>query len=146
MLSTVVVASIITLIIAMDTTDSLVADDYTKHGKAINQRLEKDEAAHRLGIVLSPRVLPQGEGLVRIEVSLRIADPSVPAPEFLRLSLSHPTMSKLDTQLNLARHPSGSYFVQASPPMAGVWHAAFENPEGSWRVRTRLEISPQSAL
>lgn len=142
MLSTVVVASFITLMIAMDTSDSLVADDYTKHGKAINQRLEKDEAAHRLGVVLTPKVTPQGDGLVRIEAALRIADPSATQPESLRLSLSHPTINKLDTQLTLARLPSGAYFVVVAPPKPGLWHASFESPDGTWRVRTRLEISP----
>jgi len=146
MLGTVVVASILTLVIAMDTTDSLVADDYTKHGKAINQRLEKDEAAHRLGVVLRPRVQALGQGQVRIEALLELADPTAAPPETLLLSLSHPTMSRLDTRLTLTRQPSGAYSVLATPPMAGAWHAAFESPEGSWRVRTRLEISAQAAL
>ncbi len=140
MLGTVVIASVITLFIAMDTTDSLVADDYTKHGKAINQRLEKDDTAHRLGVVITPTLTPQGGGLVRIEAALSMADSSALRPESLKLSLSHPTISKLDTQLTLARLPSGAYFVVVSPPKAGLWHAAFEPPDGSWRVRTRLEI------
>ncbi|MGA1694350.1 MAG: FixH family protein [Burkholderiaceae bacterium] len=141
MLGTVVVASLVTLFIAMSTTDSLVADDYTKHGKAINQRLEKDNAAHRLGVVIKPAVTSQGDGLVRIEAALSIADPAATRPESLKLSLSHPTINKLDTQLTLARLPSGLYFVVVSPPKAGFWHAAFESPDGRWRVRTRLEIN-----
>ncbi|MGA0824338.1 MAG: FixH family protein, partial [Burkholderiaceae bacterium] len=50
MLSSVIVACMVTIYIAVTTRDSLVADDYSKHGRGINQRLEKDQRALELGV------------------------------------------------------------------------------------------------
>lgn len=141
MLSAVVLASIVTLAIAMDTTDSLVADDYTRHGKAINQRLEKDQAAQRLGVTVFTTVTAQGDGLVRIEATLAMTDSLALRPEALKLRLAHPTLNHLDTQMTLARLPSGSYFALVPPLRGGLWHAAYESDDGAWRFRTRLNFA-----
>ena len=46
--ASVVVASIITVIIAFQNADSLVADNYYKDGLAINQVIARDKAAAQL--------------------------------------------------------------------------------------------------
>ena len=141
MLGSTILACMITIVIAVKTQDSLVADDYTRHGKGINQRLEKDQEAQRRGITLLPTATRQPDGAV-VFVLVYSAPESSPAPEFLRLHLAHPTIGAQDRSLALVQTAPGRYQAQATEIMAGYWHLSAEDPAGQWRVRSRLPIDP----
>ena len=97
-----VIAGSITIWIAFTMGDTLVADDYYKEGRAINQRLEKDEEAATRGIVIQPSVfrLPNGQTLIQVQYR---AAPGQPEPEFIRLRMSHPTLDERDVLATLIR-------------------------------------------
>ncbi len=139
MLGSVVVASMVTIVIAVKTQDTLVDSDYTKAGKTINLRLEKDHKAERLGIniQLSAQASPDGYSL--ITARYKAADSAAGEPKFLRLNLSHPTLANQDVSVALIRRDAGTYRAQVSALMSAHWHYSIEDPEAQWRVKGRLE-------
>jgi len=141
MLGGTIVACMVTIYIAVTTQDSLVAADYTRHGKGINERLEKDLEAERRGIRLPVSALRQSDGSVVFQVSF-YSDSGEPAPEFLRLQLAHPTIGAQDRSIALVQVQPGQYRAQTQDLMAGYWHLSLEDPSGDWRVRSRLPIDP----
>jgi hypothetical protein len=145
LLTVTVVASIYTLYIAANTTDSLVADDYTKQGKGINQRLAKDKEAERLGVVLQTEWTRVDGDLIRIKVRFRVADSSAGIPDHLRMQLAHPTLANRDISASLVQIAPGVYQAQISNLSDGNWHSAIEDANGLWRVRGRLEVTTEGA-
>jgi hypothetical protein len=141
MLGSTILACMVTIVIAVQTQDSLVADDYTRHGKGINQRLEKDREAERRGILLLPSAQRQSNGAVVFVIQFSAPETS-PAPEFLRLHLAHPTIGAQDRSLSMVQTGPGRYQAQTTDLMAGYWHLSAEDPTGQWRVRSRLPIDP----
>lgn len=152
MLSSVIVACMVTIYIAVTTRDSLVADDYSKHGRGINQRLEKDQKALELGMQAQLRYLSSADTGNEFVIELlqsgasdstKNLTPARAQPAFLILELSHPTKAQLDRSLVLRRvtEDSQTYRVQTESLVAAYWHAAIYPPEKDWRVRTRLDVS-----
>jgi hypothetical protein len=155
MLSSVILACMVTIYIAVTTRDSLVADDYSKHGRGINQRLEKDHKALFLGVVANlsyAKVNASSSELVialkpprqedQVSNNLSTAKP----PAFLILELSHPTMAQLDRNLVLRRKSEDDthYSIQTEPLAPAYWHASIYSPDKDWRVRSRLEVTEPS--
>ena len=134
-----VIAGAITITIAVKTADSLVADDYYKEGRAINQRLEKDDAAVRQGIVAKASILPQPSGAQRIEVTLS-ANPGVMLPEAIRLRLSHPTLDQKDVLATLIKSSDGRYRSDVPGISAGRWYAQMEDNDSTWRVKATWTV------
>ena len=139
MLGSVVVASMVTIVIAVKTQDTLVDSDYTKAGKTINLRLEKDHQAERLGITIQLRIktLPDGNSL--ITASYKAADSAAGQPKFLRLHLSHPTLANRDGSVALILRDTGEYKAQISDLPSAHWYYSIEDPEAQWRIKGRLE-------
>lgn len=132
--SSAVIAGAITLVIAINTADSLVADDYYKEGRGINQRLEKDQAALDRGIALKASITPGSGGMQIIAVRFS-AKPGVAAPEMIRLRLSHPTINQKDILATLERSSTGLYETRLPGLAAGRWYAQMEDESASWRIK-----------
>lgn len=143
LLTVTVVASIYTLYIAASTTDSLVADDYTKQGRGINQRLAKDKEAERLGVVLQTQWSRIDGDLIRIKVHFKAADTAALTPDYLKMQLAHPTLANRDISASLVQIAPGIYQTQISNLGNGNWHSAIEDANGRWRVRGRLEVTTE---
>ena len=135
LLGTTVVAGISTVVIAVRGADSLVADDYYREGKAINQSFAADrEAALREA---SARV-EIGE---RVSVSLDILGEYPPA---LLLELSHVTRAAQDRSLRLERSASGGYVGLETAPDGSYYATLRPASEGaSWRLRRRIDLPAQ---
>lgn len=129
-----IVAGAITMWIAVTTADSLVADDYYKEGRAINQRLEKDLAAADRGVALNASIRGLPSGSQRIEVVFS-AKPGVAAPEFMRLRLSHPTLNQMDVLATLVKSGDRRYSSDVPGIAAGRWYAQLEDDQSIWRVK-----------
>jgi hypothetical protein len=151
MLSSVILACMVTIYIAVTTRDSLVADDYSKHGRGINQRLEKDQKALSLGVVARLGYAKVNASTSELTIALERPgqedqgsnNPSIARPPaFLILELSHPTMAQLDRNLVLRRVSENNmrYSIQTEPLAAAYWHASIYSPNKDWRVRSRLEV------
>lgn len=133
-----VIAGSITILIAVRTADSLVADDYYKEGRAINQRLEKDDQALARGISLRSSVKKSAGGH-RIEVQFA-AKAGVMAPESIHLLLSHPTFNQRDIQATLVKSGASSYTTEVPGLAAGKWYAQLEDNESIWRIKSTWTV------
>lgn len=145
MLGTTVLACMVTIVIAIKTNDSLVADDYSSQGKAINQRLERDQRALELGLQARVQRSLVGPDLDRLRVELS-APQGKPLPPFIRLELSHPTLADKDVSLQLVQIAPGVYQGQVGRLFKGHWYTSVEDPEKTWRLRSRLEVGDEARL
>ncbi|QSX38887.1 FixH family protein [Shewanella sedimentimangrovi] len=127
-----VVASFTTLKIAMDNSDSLVADDYYKQGKAINQDLSKIQYAKQLGMQFS---------LEYRDNQIVIVQHGGPAYEAaLNVAFYHPTLAERDFKLVATQDANQNYRIMPQTAMAGKWEVRLESFDGKWRVQKRLEL------
>ncbi len=122
----VVVASLVTLYLAVRGADDLVVDEYYKDGLAINRQLEKIDRAARLGIAAT---LTFGRDEVVARVSGAVDDNQ------LQLRLSHPMEADRDFAITLARAGDGSYRAPLPSAVAPHWRWVLEPAGGGdWRL------------
>jgi len=139
----VILAGIYTTMLAISSSDGLVADDYYKEGMTINRLLERDARAQASGIAATAHF---GQG-GRVRVALA-ADMSAGARE-LRLQLLHPTRAGMDQVAMLRPLAPGLWegSLRAMPP--GNWQLQLDAPElaagSSWRVVGRWSPGSESA-
>ena len=123
----VVVAGFVTLGIAIQSSDGLVADDYYKQGKAINMTLTRDATAKALGYRAQLAMTAAGQ------LTLRFAE-AAPASKILRLTLHHPTRAGFDRQVLLARTADGSYSAAMPAIDASRWSLTLDDDANTWRL------------
>ena len=121
-----VVAGLITLAIAVESDDGLVADDYYKRGLAINQVLSRDEQARRLNL----GAVASFSG-TRVRVVLQGA---LAPPRELRLRLIHPTRSGKDQAVTLKATAPGTYEGALQPLEGEKRRLVLEDSSASWRL------------
>lgn len=137
--ATAVVAGLTTAWIAVQSADGLVVGDYYKEGLAINQTLERDDAAHALGLTAT---LKSEDGAM----TLTLAGHLKAYPEELILTLAHPTHQGMDHTLTL-HHAGGGHYRAALPAMpAGKWHAQLIDVASTWRLAGVLHSPFQQAV
>lgn len=133
--------------LAFSQPDALVAGDYYKKGKAINQDLRRDRAASALGL----------SAVLRYDVARGVLtgklDGAQPVPPTLVLRLAHATQPAKDVRLELRPAPDGVF--GASLPMLERtrWQVLIEGEdksggaarawrlEGSWHWPLRREVT-----
>ncbi len=140
----VVVAGFVTLGLAIQSSDGLVADDYYKQGNAINLTLSRDARAHQLGYVALIEMTSAGH----VTVNFSAAAPSVNA---LRLALHHPTRAGFDREILLLRAANGSFTAVMPPIDAPRWNLVLDDESHSWRLtgdwhagKKRVELGRRS--
>jgi uncharacterized protein len=124
----VVVAGIITTVIAVTTSDAMVADDYYKRGLGINRVMERDARARTLGIAAQVQFNEERDG-VRVILASGAA-----LPDALRLKLIHPTRPDADQTVELRAAGPALYEGRMQPPRGATWQVALEDAAGTWRV------------
>jgi hypothetical protein len=131
----VVVASFVTLWIAISHPQSMVRDDYYREGLAVNRRVEQAEAAHARGLQARLSIDPSTAAL-----SLLIT-PDDGLPQRLRLALLHPTDAALDTTVELVRDGPGRYAGRIATLPVGRRYLQLGEPEGGapWLLRGTLD-------
>ena len=128
-----VIAGINMIYLAVNTDDGLVADDYYKEGRAINQNLKRDRTAAELGLGAELVIEDTGD-MIRLSFNKG----ELPAyPENLTLHLRHATHAGHDQVINLVRAPEGQYvgFLQHAV-REGVWHVMLATQD--WRLVERI--------
>ena len=123
----VVVAGFVTLSLAIQSSDGVVADDYYKQGNAINMTLGRDTRAHQLGYRAQLSMTNEG----RVSLNFVAASPGVNS---LRLTLRHPTRSGFDREILLARGADASYTAAMPPIDASRWSLTLEDEARTWRL------------
>jgi len=128
--ASVVVASMVTIWIAVSSPNPMVVDDYSRIARSYEQRLERDQAAAALGLTAQIRLV---EGANVVDVRLR---PDTVVPETLELRLSHPLVAQQDRIIQLMRVPGG-WSAELAPP-AGRWYLQLYPGDQAWRLSGEL--------
>jgi len=126
-----VVAGVITLYIASNTTDSLVTDDYYKEGKKININIEKIEAAKSLGIKANIQLEPNSNLLI-----LKLTSNQA-LPKTLNLNLAHPTQKQKDVSFVLSHLTENDYVTSLESLEHAYWHIKIEDENKNWLLKGR---------
>ena len=132
---TAVIGGMITIYLAVSTSDGLVVDDYYKRGKAINLDLARDDAAARYRLSAS-LALYQGNA-----VQLQLSAVNGSWPESVSLSLLHPTRAGFDQVVQLRHTGAGNYQGTIVALGTGHWYVQLEADD--WRLSGTLQI-PQT--
>jgi len=128
-----VIGGITTLILAVNSPNALVVDDYYKEGLAINQEKHRLANADRMGMT----------GLLRsdgkqLTLSLT-SQPAVSEPA-LTLNIIHSTRAELDRELTLQRLSDGRYATDLPILPPGNWYLRLQAGDASWQIRARVSI------
>ena len=123
----VVVAGFVTLGIAIQSSDGLVADDYYKQGKAINMTHTRDATAKALGYRAQLAMSAVGQ------ITLKFAE-AAPPSKILRLTLHHPTRAGFDRQVLLTRTADGTYRAAMPVIDASRWSLTLDDEANTWRL------------
>jgi len=129
-----VIASFVTLRLAINSYDGLVTDDYYKKGLEINRVLERDKRAQALGIDADVRFDPFAHTFT---ARMRAIDVNA-LPPSLRLKLMHSTRAGFDRDLTIERTTDGSYFAILPQLAPGRWYAQIETDD--WRILKSLSV------
>lgn len=133
----VVVASFITLWLAVRSNDGLVADDYYKKGVAINLDLARSIKARELGVVANVRF-----GAERVAIQLQSRDD---LPGRIRVTVAHPTRAGLDQTLVLSG-TGGLYQGALEPLTPGRWQLIITDESGTWKLASEIQLPEQLQL
>ncbi|MDD2883423.1 MAG: FixH family protein [Dechloromonas sp.] len=125
----VIVAGVITVWLAVVSNDGLVTDDYYKQGLAVNQRLQRDHEAAKMG--LHGDLMRSGSN-VRMLLS---QSGDVGLPERIVLKLAHPTRAGQDMAVDMLSEGQGFYTGKLPGMLEGRWHVIIEDPQGVWRLQ-----------
>ncbi|MDR0246792.1 MAG: FixH family protein [Burkholderiales bacterium] len=127
-LSFVVLASFVTLGIAIWSYDGLVAEDYYKKGLTINRVLEREERSATLGLRASLTVSPDDIAQVVLQSRVEAFKP----PQTLRLWAVHPRFPDQDKEATLVYVKDGIYSGHFIAPTEGRWEIVLEGDD--WRL------------
>jgi len=126
-----VIAGVTTFMIANDTSDSLVIDDYYKAGLAINSNLERLEKGKQL----------EFKGLLEFDQDNQLfilkATAIEPLEKDLTLYFSHPTLKQKDRIVHLSRLSANQFVGELSDLPKAYWHISIEDKKQHWLVKSR---------
>lgn len=127
-----ILASAVTIFLAVDDAEPLLPPQYVSEGKALDADLALAEAAKRANVRVELAIESSG----RIELRLDSNDPS--PPESLRLRLTHATLPALDRDLILQAVSPGRYVARTTAVNLGTWLVQVD-ADSRWRVRGRIQ-------
>ncbi len=129
-----VIGGIITTILAIQSDDGLVVDDYYKHGLEINRTLERDRIAVDMGLEMSVQLDKQSRLL---RVNLLAAD-YFTYPNKLDLKFLHATRKGFDRIVELDRVGDQHYQSELPDLIDGNWYIQLETDQ--WRLIDNIQI------
>jgi len=138
--ATAVVAGIATIILAVQSDDGLVKDDYYKAGLAINQTLELRQNAHNMNLTANAN----WDKLTQT-ITLKLSGKISTLPSRLTLQLAHATQANHDQSITLFLSPNKkSYTGRTNKIKAGNWILILEPEDKSWRINGRESLPKQT--
>lgn len=132
-----VIGGIVTIYLAVTTSDGLVVDDYYRHGKTINRVLARDRAAAEHG--LEARIALDA---VNNRVTVQLAARDAVVPETLMLAFLHPTTQGHDQQVRLTGTGNNGYSGHFDDLRRGDWYLQLEADD--WRLTGRIRVPLES--
>jgi hypothetical protein len=131
--ATAVIGSMVSLYLAITTSDGLVVDDYYTRGKAINRDLARDRAAQTHGLVARFDI-----DMAANRVTLTLESVGYVLPPEARLSFLHPTQPGHDQQVRLQQIGKGQYAAGIGELGRGKWYVQLEADD--WRLSGRMQM------
>ncbi len=131
---TAVIASMITINLAITDKDGLVKDDYYKEGLAVNADMAKKRYAEQLGIAATG-IVKSEQGLVEIEFN----DAAFGNFTEMTLEMIHPTRSNNDETIILSS-TDGKLFTGKleKEPLPGHWWIRLGPANETWYIDGRM--------
>jgi hypothetical protein len=114
--------------------DSIVASDYSKDGKGVELRVERQLHAQSLGLLAHATVR---ENAVSVKLS---ATQEKDLPAVVRLTIIHPTQDRFDQLVLLQKEQDGSYSGPIKSLHASRWQFQLEDESRTWRMTGNVEI------
>ena len=129
-----VVGGIITIILAIQSNDGLVVDDYYKEGLEINRTLERDQSAMKHELAVDIKLMPAME-----EVIIRLmANTEFNYPEKIQVTFLSATRSGLDQKALLIQTENHTYRGNLPALTVGKWYVHIEHDD--WRLIKTLFV------
>lgn len=129
-----VIGGLVTLRLAIVTSDGLVVDDYYQHGKEINLTLERDRRAAVLGL---EAVVELDHAHDRVRVALHGGEEFTP-PDELELAILHPTRAGRDHRVVLM--PTGVGRYEGTLPLLERAQWDLQLQAQDWRLTGTIEV------
>ncbi len=137
--ATSVVLGITLLTLAINTDDSLVIDDYYKHGKQINRLLARDQYASALGLS-GALILNKQTNTIQLTLHSKVKLKT----KAITLRFLHPTRNKQDRILTLKPTKGPQQFEANLPPLRnGRWYVQLESRR--WRLVAEIRLPRKTA-
>ncbi len=130
---TVVIASVITFIIAQNNKPSLVSGNYYKEGLAINSNKKLEETAKKLGLTATISTNSTA-------ITLQLANLENQPAQIL-VKLRHATISQHDQSLSLVKIADGIYQSPFILPKQGKWYISINDPSHTWEIKSVSYLS-----
>jgi hypothetical protein len=131
----VVIASMITINLAIKTSDGLVSDDYYKEGLAIKVDASRTARAQALNLAGELAYTAEsGALLVALSGDLERMPPT------LTLTLDHATIKDRDQTATLTHAGNGRYVGRVETLSAGDWKLRLFPEDEEWRIKARLPM------
>jgi uncharacterized protein len=130
-----VVAGIYTIILAVQSDDGLVVDDYYKQGLEINRTLERDKVAFDYQLDADIKLVQELEEII-VKLSA-VAD--FEYPKNLSVSLLHATRSGLDKEVNMILTEDNIYRGNVSKLALGKWYIHIQRD--NWRLIKTIKVN-----
>ncbi len=130
-----VIGGVVTTILAVQSDDGLVVDDYYKQGLEVNRTLERDQIALDYKLDADIQFDQQLE-----EVAITMTStPGFVYPENLSVTFLHATRSGLDEEVNMLLTQENIYRGNLSALAAGKWyvHIQYDN----WRLIKTITVN-----
>jgi hypothetical protein len=131
----VVIASIFTINIAIQTDDGLVSDDYYKEGLGIHKDADSSTLAKTLGIAAAVRFDPETGA-----ITVTFDKPLPVQGDVLSLKVTHPTRPNQDQLVQLTPSDGLAYLGRLDPLGPARWKLELRPDDRSWRIEGRLAL------
>lgn len=150
----VVVASIITIVIATQGADSLVDDDYYKRAMLINRDLSKIEYARKIGLTGGLHIKDNS-----LQIDVRAMKNTINLAPTLSVKFIHPVHAAKDFTVTLlqkqdepkslsANGVSGHYISQQSRKIKllsqGAWYIRLQPLDNNWQLKGKIKNSQKT--
>ena len=131
--STVVIASLITLILCNNNPISLVAEDHYKKGKGINQDLSRLKEAQALSISAT-LLLNDNMAMISLDKGDLFHYPS------LFVTFQHRTLPNKDIEQWVTADAQGRYRVTINADLTGPWYIKITSFDKRWALQGRTHF------
>ncbi len=143
--ASVVIGCLFTVYIAFHYADSVVDDDWSKHGLTINEQIESEMYAKQIGLKASIDISRNtGEILISLnqQPSLKTAknDIELDNSKILTLRLEHPTMVELDQKIILYKKSAGNYKGEIKQFYSGERYLSLVPQKGLWKLKGKIKL------